>query len=87
MRGGPSASLGLRTPPLPATHAKARTGLQTLGRRRWKWADVRRWLTDQTGRWKPITADGIELFNPTAIPITRYRYWGNKIPNPWAQPA
>ncbi len=35
------------------------------------------------GRWKPITADGIELFNLEAVPITRYRYRGNTIPNPW----
>jgi RNA-directed DNA polymerase len=56
-------------------------------RHRWKWKDVRRWLTDHTGRWTPISADGIELFNPEAIPITRYRYRGNQIPNPWAQAA
>jgi RNA-directed DNA polymerase len=56
-------------------------------RHRWKWKDVRRWLTDHTGRWHPISADGIELFNPEAIPITRYRYRGNKIPNPWVQAA
>jgi hypothetical protein len=49
---------------------------------RWKWKDVRRWLTDHTGRWHPISADGIELFNPETIPIIRYRYRGNKIPNP-----
>jgi len=51
-------------------------------RRRWKWKDVRRWLTDHTGRWHPISADGIELFNPESIPIIRYRYRGNNIPNP-----
>ena len=56
-------------------------------RHRWKWKDVRRWLTDHTGRWQPISADGIELFNPETIPIRRYRYRGNKIPNPWAQAA
>jgi RNA-directed DNA polymerase len=56
-------------------------------RHRWRWTDVRRWLTDHTGRWKPITADGIVLFNPAAIPIRRYRYRGNAIPNPWASPA
>ncbi|MGH3327220.1 MAG: group II intron reverse transcriptase/maturase [Streptomycetales bacterium] len=54
---------------------------------RWNWTDVRRWLTTPTGAWKPITADGIELFNPVAVPITRYRYRGTKIPNPWAEPA
>ena len=53
-------------------------------RHRWRWKDVRRWLTDRNGRWRPISADGIELFNPEAIPITRYRYRGSKIPNPWA---
>ena len=36
-------------------------------RHRWRWKDVRRWLTDPNGRWKPISADGIELFNPEAI--------------------
>jgi RNA-directed DNA polymerase len=56
-------------------------------RHRWRWKDVRRWLTDPTGRWRPISADGIELFNPEAVPIIRYRYRGNKIPNPWAQAA
>jgi RNA-directed DNA polymerase len=56
-------------------------------RHRWKWTDIRRWLTDHTGRWRPISADGIELFNPETIPITRYRYRGNKIPTPWAQAA
>ena len=56
-------------------------------RHRWRWKDVRRWLTDPSGRWKPISADGIELLNPEAIPITRYRYRGNQIPNPWAQAA
>lgn len=56
-------------------------------RHRWKWKDVRRWLTDHTGRWHPISADGIELFNPETIPITRYRYRGNTIPNPWVQAA
>lgn len=35
------------------------------------------------GRWKPITADGIALFNPASVPVTRYRYRGNTIPNPW----
>ncbi|HET6919955.1 MAG TPA: group II intron reverse transcriptase/maturase [Jiangellaceae bacterium] len=56
-------------------------------RHRWKWKDIRRWLTSPTGRWKPITADGIELFNPGSIPIVRYRYRGNQIPNPWVPAA
>jgi len=54
-------------------------------RHRWKWKDVRSWLTTPTGKWCPITADGIELFNPSAVPIRRYRYRGTAgIPNPWA---
>ncbi|MGW5434932.1 group II intron reverse transcriptase/maturase [Streptomyces sp. NPDC004059] len=55
-------------------------------RHRWSWKDVRRWLRAPTGRWKPIAADGIELFNPAAVRITRYRYRG-AIPTPWSQAA
>ncbi|CKU93557.1 maturase [Mycobacterium tuberculosis] len=54
-------------------------------RHRWIGPDVRRWLTDPTGRWHPISADGITLFNPAAVPIRRYRYRGNTIPTPWTQ--
>jgi RNA-directed DNA polymerase len=53
---------------------------------RWKWTDIRRRFTTPTGSWTPITADGIEMFNIAAVPVTRYRYRGNTIPNPWAQP-
>lgn len=49
----------------------------------WNWQDIRRWLTDYTGRWKPISADGIVLFEPDSMPIKRYRYRGN-IATPWA---
>ena len=59
--------------------------LRTL--HRWKWKDVRRRFTTPDGRWKPITADGIELFNLAAVPVTRYRYRGNTIPNPWILPT
>ena len=51
---------------------------------RWKWKDVRRRFTTPDGRWKPITADGIELFNLESVPVTRYRWRGNTIPNPWS---
>ena len=45
-------------------------------------------FTTLTGRWLPITADGIELRRIAAIPVTRYRYRGTKIPGPWAaEPA
>jgi RNA-directed DNA polymerase len=52
-------------------------------RHRWKWRDVRRWLTTPQGRWIPIAADGITLFDPTRIPIRRYRYRAWMIPIPF----
>jgi len=30
---------------------------------------------------------GIELFDLAAVPVTRYRYRGNTIPNPWTLPT
>lgn len=51
---------------------------------RWRWKAVRRHLTGPEGRWKPITVDGISLFDLEKVPVTRYRYRGNTIPNPWA---
>jgi RNA-directed DNA polymerase len=60
--------------------------LRMLGvRHHWKWKDVRRQFIDPTGRWLPIAADGIELRPIAAIPVTRYRYRGNTIPNPWVR--
>ena len=50
---------------------------------RWNWRDVRRHHTGPHGRWCRPSADGIELFNLAKVPITRYRYRGNTIPNPW----
>jgi RNA-directed DNA polymerase len=50
---------------------------------RWRWKDVRRRFTTPDGRWKPITVDEIALFNLASVPVTRYRYRGNTIPNPW----
>jgi len=55
--------------------------------RRWRWKAVRRNLTRPDGRWKPIAVDGIELFNLEAVPVTRYRYRGDTIPNPWTVPT
>jgi RNA-directed DNA polymerase len=55
--------------------------LRTL--HRWRWKDVRRAFTTPQGRWKPITADRVELFDLSAVPVTRYRYRGNTIPSPW----
>lgn len=50
---------------------------------RWSWTDLRRHLTDHTGRWQMPFADGIELFNLGRVPTQRYRHRGSKIPNPW----
>jgi RNA-directed DNA polymerase len=57
-------------------------------RHRWGWKDVRRRCTDRTGRWLPITAGEVRLRPIAAIPVTRYRYRGSRIPSPWAaEPA
>lgn len=55
---------------------------------RWTWTDFRRQFTRPDGRWKPLSAQGINLFDLAAVPVTRYRYRGG-IPTPWAlqQPA
>ncbi len=50
---------------------------------RWNWRDVRRHHTGRGGRWVRPSADGIELFNLASVRISRYRYRGNTIPNPW----
>jgi RNA-directed DNA polymerase len=55
--------------------------LKTL--HRWRWKDVRRAFTTPQGRWRPITADGIELLDLQTVPVTRYRYRGSTIPSPW----
>ncbi len=54
---------------------------------RWGWKDFRRRFTTEHGRWKPLSANGIELFNLEAVPVTRYRWRGNNIPTPWVLPA
>ena len=59
------------------------------------WRRVVRWLRKRHHRatwarllrhylpgWVP-TDGGVSLFNPVTFPVTRYRYRGNKIPNPW----
>jgi RNA-directed DNA polymerase len=52
-------------------------------RHRWSWKDVRRWLVTPSESWRPIAADGIELFNIAGVPVTRYRWRSGRIPNPW----
>ncbi|MET7686934.1 hypothetical protein ABZT06_02870 [Streptomyces sp. NPDC005483] len=52
---------------------------------RWKWKEVRRRFTDRNGRWRKRSAGEIELFDLQAVTVTRYRYSGNTIPNPWTR--
>jgi RNA-directed DNA polymerase len=48
--------------------------------RRANWRYLRRrYLVD--GWWPE--EDGVSLFNPGAVPVTRYRYRGQRIPTPW----
>jgi len=54
-----------------------------IKRHRWSWKELRRWLTTPTGSWKPISANGTDLFNIAEVTVTRYRYRGAKIPNRW----
>ena len=35
----------------------------------------------------PISANGVELLDIASMPVTRYRYRGEKIPNPWVHAA
>ena len=55
-------------------------------RHRWTWGAFRRRFTTPSGRWLPIGADGITLFNPATVTVTRYRYRGERIPNPYLRP-
>ena len=67
---------------------------------RYTWLRVFGWLRrkHRRGKWKTIRRrylaspaglvphdDGIWLFNPASVPVTRYRYRGTKIPNPWTE--
>ena len=78
-------------------HAVCKTTLKTLDHfvwrrvsswwmvlHRWTWTGLRRRFTDPHGRWRPLSADGIELFATVSVPVTRYRYRGNTIPRPWS---
>ena len=58
--------------------------LRTL--HRWNGRTLRQRFRSPDGRWKPLSADGIELFDLSAVPVTRYRYRGGAIPTPWALP-
>jgi RNA-directed DNA polymerase len=49
-------------------------------RANWKWLR-RRYLAN---RWWP-EHDGMALFDCRAVPVTRYRYRGTRIPTPWSE--
>jgi RNA-directed DNA polymerase len=55
-------------------------------RHRWRWGQFRRRFTTASGRWLPFAADGVEVFNPGSVTVTRYRYRGGTIPNPYLRP-
>jgi RNA-directed DNA polymerase len=77
-------------------HAAAKRTFDYLGY--YAWWRVGRWLRKKHPRmtWKQIarryTSDGtfqekgITLFNPGSLSVTRYRYRGARIPNPWDIP-
>lgn len=74
-------------------HAAAKRTLEYLGY--YAWWRVGRWLRKKHPRltWKQIQRryasegifqeKGIALFDPGSISVTRYRYRGARIPNPW----
>lgn len=74
-------------------HAAAKRTLEYLGY--YAWWRVGRWLRKKHPRltWKQISRryasegvfqeKGIALYNPGSISVTRYRYRGARIPNPW----
>lgn len=78
-------------------HAAAKRTFDYLGY--YAWWRIGRWLRKKHPRitWKQIARrytsngtfqdKGIALFNPGSISVTRYRYRGARIPNPWAIPA
>jgi len=77
-------------------HAAAKRTFDYLGY--YAWWRVGRWLRKKHPRltWKQIerryTSEGtfqekgIALFNPGGVSVTRYRYRGARIPNPWTIP-
>ena len=77
-------------------HAAAKRTLDYLGY--YAWWRVGRWLRKKHPRlnWKQIqrrytsegtfAEKGLVLFNPGSVSVTRYRYRGARIPNPWTIP-
>ena len=77
-------------------HAAAKRTFDYLGY--YAWWRVGRWLRKKHPRlnWKQIrrrytndgtSQKGLVLFNPGSVSVTRYRYRGARIPNPWTIPA
>ena len=63
-----------------------RVARMLMERHHWRWKEFRRRHTTPAGRWLPITGGQTELRRIDAIPVTRYRYRGSKIPSPWPLP-
>jgi RNA-directed DNA polymerase len=52
-------------------------------RHRWGWKQFRRHHVLASGQWLRPNASGVELQRIAAVRVTRYRWRGTKIPNPW----
>jgi RNA-directed DNA polymerase len=63
-----------------------RVARMLMERHHWRWKEFRRRHTAPDGHWLPITGGTTELRRIDAIPVTRYRYRGSKIPSPWPLP-
>ena len=57
-----------------------------MERHRWRWKDIRRRYTTRHGAVAADHGGRIELRRIDAVPVTRYRYRGSKIPRPWPLP-
>ena len=57
-----------------------------MERHHWTWSEFRRRHVTPDGHWLPITSGQAELRRISAMPVTRYRYRGSKIPSPWSLP-
>jgi hypothetical protein len=53
--------------------------------RRANWKQLRRRYLTGVGWWPE--QDGVALFDPAAVAVTRYRYRGTSIPTPWTRVA
>ena len=53
--------------------------------RRASWKAIRRRYLELPGKGLVPHDAGVVLFNVASVPVTRYRYRGTKIPNPWTE--